>query len=58
MPNFMGLGTRKFNLTIVTWNVQGLKTAGKYEILLAHMVKHKIDILLMQETWITESTFS
>ena len=56
MPALVGIGTRRLQIIIASWNVQGLRTPGKYDQILAFMIKHKIDILLMQETWQTTSS--
>ena len=56
MPALVGIGTRRLQINIASWNVQGLRTLGKYDQILAFMIKYKMDILFMQETWQTTSS--
>ena len=50
MPALVGIGTRRLQINIASWNVQGLRTLEKYDQILAFMIKYKIDIIFMQET--------
>ena len=48
-----GIGSRHKKLHIVSWNVEGLRGpegVTKMDQILAHMKRHKIDIVMMQET--------
>jgi len=48
-----GIGSRHKKLHIVSWNVEGLRGpegVTKMDQILAHMKRHQIDIVMMQET--------